>query len=164
MGYKLGKMVKSLSIFLIFLVSIFVGADLPPITKEAFERNSNKLLLDDNAQIITVSANKYGITKSNLVVGKPSLNTLQNIRLLSPKDKYALKILNSDKEEIFLIGIGDPFYIHAQHIGYENEDFFGGYIDVDLKIALPFDTDVSYLILMSHDNKLLKKIDQIKVK
>tara|TARA_Y200000002_G_scaffold87074_1_gene69411 strand:+ start:2083 stop:2556 length:474 start_codon:yes stop_codon:yes gene_type:complete len=157
-------MVKSLSIFLIFLVSIFVGADLPPITKEAFERNSNKLLLDDNAQIITVSANKYGITKSNLVVGKPSLNTLQNIRLLSPKDKYALKILNSDKEEIFLIGIGDPFYIHAQHIGYENEDFFGGYIDVDLKIALPFDTDVSYLILMSHDNKLLKKIDQIKVK
>jgi len=164
LGYKLGKMVKSLSIFLIFLVSIFVGADLPPITKEAFERNSNKLLLDDNAQIITVSANKYGITKSNLVVGKPSLNTLQNIRLLSPKDKYALKILNSDKEEIFLIGIGDPFYIHAQHIGYENEDFFGGYIDVDLKIALPFDTDVSYLILMSHDNKLLKKIDQIKVK
>ena len=67
-------------------------------------------------------------------------------------------------EEIILIGIGDPFYIHAQHIGYENEDFFGGYIDADLKIALPFDTDASYLILMSHDNKLLKKIDQIKVK
>ena len=164
MGNKLGKMVKSLSTFLIFLVSIFVVADLPPITKEAFERNTNRLSIEDNAQIITISANRFGITKSNLVVGKPSLNELQNIRLLSPKDKFALKILNSDMEEIILIGIGDPFYIHAQHIGYENEDFFGGYIDADLKIALPFDTDASYLILMSHDNKLLKKIDQIKVK
>ena len=70
-------MVKSLSTFLIFLVSIFVVADLPPITKEAFERNTNRLSIEDNAQIITISANRFGITKSNLVVGKPSLNELQ---------------------------------------------------------------------------------------
>ena len=27
-----------------------------------------------------------------------------------------------------LIGIGNPFYIHADHIGYEDSDVFGGYI------------------------------------
>lgn len=164
MGNKLGKMVKSFNIFLFLLISINVVANLPPISKQSFERNYNTLSIEDNAQIITISANRLGITKTNLAVGKPSLKVLQNIRLLSAKDKYALKVLNSDKKEIILIGLGDPFYIHAQHIEYENEDFFGGYIDADFQIALPFDADLSYLILMSHDNKLLKKIDEIKVK
>ena len=85
------------------------------------------------------------------------------MKLLTPSDKFALSILDADKKEIFLIGLGNPFYIHAQHIDYEESDFFGGYIDANIEIALPIDTDVSYLVLLSQDDKILKKIQEVKV-
>ena len=164
MGNKLGKMVKLKKTIYILTLSLPLFADLPPIYKKDFEQNSYSLDIEKNAQLFSISGNRLGISIKDTSIGRPSLIAIKNMRLLSPEDKYALKVLDTNKKEIFMIGLGDPFYIHAQHIGYENEDFFGGYIDADLKIALPFDTDASYLILMSHDNKLLKKIDQIKVK
>ena len=86
------------------------------------------------------------------------------MKLLSPEDKYALKVLDTNKKEIFMIGLGDPFYIHAQHIDFEDRDFFGGYVVAEIDIALPFDADISYFVLLSQENRFLKKISEIKVK
>ena len=54
--------------------------------------------------------------------------------------------------------------MHAQHIDYEDSRFFGGYVNAEFEIALPIDMDVSYILLMSQEDKVLKKINEIVVK
>jgi len=164
LGNKLGKMVKLKNIICILAISLPLFADLPPISKKDFEENSYSLDFEKNAQLFSISGNRLGISIKNSSIGKPSAIAVKNMRLLSPEDKYALKVLDTNKKEIFMIGLGDPFYIHAQHIDFEDRDFFGGYVDADIDIALPFDADISYFVLLSQENRFLKKISEIKVK
>ena len=164
MGNKLGKMVKLKNIICILTISLPLFADLPPIYKKDFEQNSYSLDVEKNAQLFSISGNRLGISIKDISIGKPSAIAIKNMKLLSPEDKYALKILDANKKEIFMIGLGDPFYIHAQHIDSEDRDFFGGYVDANIDIALPFDADISYFVLLSQENRFLKKISEIKVK
>jgi len=164
MGNKLEKMVKLKNIIYILIISTPLFADLPPIYKKDFEQNSYTLDEEKNAQLYIISGSTLGISIKDKSIGKPSAIAIKNMRLLSPQDKYALKVLDTNKKEIFMIGLGDPFYIHAQHIDFEDRDFFGGYIDADIDIALPFDADISYFVLLSQENRFLKKISEIKVK
>ena len=164
MGNKLGKMVTLKKTIYILTLSLPLFADLPPIYKKDFEQNSYSLDIEKNAQLFSISGNRLGISIKDTSIGRPSLIAIKNMRLLSPEDKYALKVLDTNKKEIFMIGLGDPFYIHAQHIDFEDRDFFGGYVDADIDIALPFDADISYFVLMSQENRFLKKISEIKVK
>ena len=164
MGNKLGKMVKLKNIICILTISLPLFADLLPIYKKDFEQNSYSLNVEKNAQLFSISGNRFGISIRDMSIGKPSTIAIKNMKLLSPEDKYALKILDTNKKEIFMIGLGDPFYIHAQHIDFEDRDFFGGYVDANIDIALPFDADISYFVLLSQENRFLKKISEIKVK
>ena len=164
MGNKLEKMVKLKNIIYILIISTPLFADLPPIYKKDFEQNSYTLDEEKNAQLYIISGSTLGISIKDKSIGKPSAIAIKNMRLLSPQDKYALKVLDTNKKEIFMIGLGDPFYIHAQHIDFEDRDFFGGYVDADIDIALPFDADISYFVLLSQENRFLKKISEIKVK
>ena len=157
-------MVKLKNIFYILIISTPLFADLPPIYKKDFEQNSYSLDEEKNAQLYIISGNRFGISIKDTSIGRPSAIAIKNMRLLSPQDKYALKVLDTNKKEIFMIGLGDPFYIHAQHIDFEDRDFFGGYVDADIDIALPFDADISYFVLLSQENRFLKKISEIKVK
>ena len=155
MGNKLGKMVKLKNIICILTISLPLFADLPPIYKKDFEQNSYSLDVEKNAQLFSISGNRLGISIKDISIGKPSAIAIKNMKLLSPEDKYALKILDANKKEIFMIGLGDPFYIHAQHIDFEDRDFFGGYVDANIDIALPFDADISYFVLLSQENSCL---------
>ena len=134
-------------------------ADLPPILKEDFEKDYYSLHDEINAQIYRIEGSRFGISIKDSRVGKPSTVAIKNMKMLSSSDKYALQVLDKSKKEIFMIGLGDPFYIHAQHIDFEDRDFFGGYVDAELEIALPFEVDVAYFILFSQEDKFLKKID-----
>ena len=164
MGNKLGKMVKNINTLFILLMSISISANIPIISKNHFEETNNATFEDEIAQIYRLPSNRFGISKINSSTGKPSKMILRNMKLLTPSDEFALQVLDSDKNEIFLIGLGNPFYIHAQHIGYEESNFFGGYIDAEIRIALPLNADASYFVLMSQENKFLKKISEVKVK
>ena len=157
-------MVKLKNIIYFLIISTPLFADLPPIYKKDFEQNSYSLDEEKNAQLYIISGNRFGISLKDTSIGRPSPIAIKNMRLLSPQDKYALKVLDTNKKEIFMIGLGDPFYIHAQHIDFEDRDFFGGYVDADIDIALPFDADISYFVLLSQENRFLKKISEIKVK
>ena len=145
-------------------MSISISANIPIISKKDFEEKDNAVFDNEIAQIYSLSSNRFGISKINSSTGKPSKVIVRNMKLLTPSDDYALQVLDGDKNEIFLIGLGNPFYIHAQHIGYEESNFFGGYIDAEIRIALPLNADASYFVLMSQENKFLKKISEVKVK
>ena len=145
-------MVRILNTFLVLFVCSGLIADLPPITSEK------------NAQIFKIKGSRNGVSLKDTKIGKPSTIAIKNMKMLSSKDKYALKVLDKNKKEIFMIGLGNPFYIHAQHIDFEDRDFFGGYVDAELEIAFPFEADVVYFVLYSQEDKFLRKINEIKIK
>ena len=164
MGIKLGKMVKIIYILSVLIISN-LEAKLPPdiLSKDTLQNQMNPSI-EEIAQIYSISGTKDGISITDKKVTKPGFNSLKNLKLLTPRDNYALKILDEDRKEIIVLGIGDPFYVHAQHIDYEDSRFFGGYVNAEFEIALPIDMDVSYILLMSQEDKVLKKINEIVVK
>ena len=157
-------MVRILNTLLVLFFCIDLIADLPPISKENFEKDYYSLQSEKNAQIFKIKGSRNGVSLKDTKIGKPSTIAIKNMKMLSSKDKYALKVLDKNKKEIFMIGLGNPFYIHAQHIDFEDRDFFGGYVDAELEIAFPFEADVVYFVLYSQEDKFLRKINEIKIK
>ena len=62
------------------------------------------------------------------------------------------------------VGLGDPFTIHIDHIGYEDEMVFQGNVSQDFEIALPVTSNAEYFVLLSQDEFGFKEIKKIKVK
>ena len=119
--------------------------------------------LDNEAMIYSVSASFNSISLESIKIDKPKKLDMSKYHTLSKKDKYAIGALNNEGKELFLVGLGDPFYIHVDHIGYEDADIFGGYIDQDFEIAIPLNMKISYLVLLSQNEFGLKEIKKIKV-
>jgi hypothetical protein len=164
MGYKLGTMVKLFNSLVIFFLVISVNAD--PLGQ--IEKNLNlkqiKPFTDVEAQIYSIRASKDDLSLIKTKIAKPTAHSLEKHRLISSRDQFALRVLDKDRKEVLLLGLGNPFYIHAQHIGYENSNVFGGYIEQDFDVALPVNIDASYLVLLSQDSEGLKIIKEIKTK
>ena len=119
--------------------------------------------IENKAKIFSLSGNKNGLKINKSVIAKPSNTILKNLTPFSKRDKYALKVLNEDKKTIMIYGLGNPFYIHAQHIDFEDRDFFGGYVNADFKVAFPLDLEISYLILLEQNEGFLREINEIKL-
>jgi hypothetical protein len=164
MGYKLGTMVKLFNSLVIFFLVFSVNAD--PLGQ--IEKNLNlkqiKPFTDVEAQIYSIRASKDDLFLIKTKIAKPTAHSLEKHRLISSRDQFALRVLDKDRKEVLLLGLGNPFYIHAQHIGYENSNVFGGYIEQDFDVALPVNIDASYLVLLSQDSEGLKIIKEIKTK
>ena len=164
MGYKLGTMVKLFNSLVIFFLVISVNAD--PLGQ--IEKNLNlkqiKPFTDVEAQIYSIRASKDDLSLIKTKIAKPTAHSLEKHRLISSRDQFALRVLDKDRKEVLLLGLGNPFYIHAQHIGYENSNVFGGYIEQDFDVALPVNIDASYLVLLSQNSEGLKIIKEIKTK
>ena len=123
----------------------------------------NPISIENKAKIFSISGNKSGVKINKSVIGKPSNTTLKNLMPFSKRDKYALKVLNKDKKTIMIYGLGNPFYIHAQHIDFEDREFFGGYVNADFKVAFPLDLEISYLIFLEQNQGFLREINEIKL-
>ena len=123
----------------------------------------NPISIENKAKIFSISGNKSGIKINKSLIGKPSNTTLKNLMPFSKRDKYALKVLNEDKKTIMIYGLGNPFYIHAQHIDFEDREFFGGYVNADFKVAFPLDLEISYLIFLEQNEGFLREINEIKL-
>ena len=89
MGYKLGKMVKIFFSLLLFISFSAVTEDI--LISKNIEFSENKLSLDKEANIYTISAGKDGITLRDVKIDKPSSNSLKMFKLITPRDKFGLK-------------------------------------------------------------------------
>ena len=163
MGDKLGKMVKITKILFLCIFIIDIHAKNFDEIENKIELAQHRLSPNLDARIFSVSGSKDSISIASYKIAKPTQNLLSSYKLLTKRDRYALRVLNKDKEEVAILGLGNPFYIHAQHIGYEDSKVFGGYIEQDIEIALPLDMDASYLVLLSQDSNGLKEVKEIKV-
>ena len=148
MGDKLGKMVK-LGFFVISLFFLNLNADL---NKSSVSLISSENISDAiDANIYEVSASFNNLTLKSAKVGKPNKNFMTKFSTISKKDRYAIQVLNDKGNQVMLLGLGNPFYIHADHIGYEHSHNFGGYVDQNLEIAIPININAAQLVLLSQD-------------
>ena len=69
-------------------------ADLPPISKEDFEKDYYSLQDEINAQIYRIEGSRFGISIKDSRVGKPSTVAIKYMMMLSSSDKYALQVLD----------------------------------------------------------------------
>jgi hypothetical protein len=130
MGDKLGKMVNKLYSISIILFTLALGAEENAPLKQ-FDRLDQKVSIYKDAKIFSITGNVNNISLSGVKVAKPNAHSLKQYRLISRKDKYAIKALNEKGNQIMFVGLGDPFTIHIDHIGYEDEMVFQGNISQD---------------------------------
>ena len=161
MGDKLGKMVKiRLLILSIFFLNL--SADIERSSPSFI--SADNMSFDKDARIYEVSASYNNMILKSSKIGKPSKKSLQKFSTISRKDRYAIQVLNEHGKQVLILGLGNPFYIHADHIGYEHSHDFGGYVDQSLEIAIPININAAQLVLLSQDEFGFKQVSKINLK
>lgn len=159
-------MVKQILIISFIFLSLNITSDEVP-EKEKFSNQipsiTEGLSVDKKAKIYNINANKTGIYLKGSKIDNPTKNSIKIYKTPSKKDKYILRILDKDSNVISLIGLGDPFYIHLQHIGYEDSRVFGGYIQRDFDIPVSLDSKATQISLMEQNKFGLKEIRRIEL-
>lgn len=160
MGDKLGKMVNKILITLLVSFSFIVAAS-ENISLKKIDAFDKDISIDQEAQIFTLVGNGNRFELKAKKIAKPSKESLKLLKLVTPRDKYAIKVLNENDKEIMLIGIGNPFYIHVDHIGYEDSSVFGGYIETELDLPISLNKKASKIILLRQNEFGFKEIKRL---
>lgn len=167
MGAKLDKILKNINAWLFFIVIFSIEVNSAPL--EEFKVNIDKEVLkpsiEKDAQIFNLVAGPGSLEFKSLKIQKPSHGSMTKSRLLTKRDKYAIKFTNDDGRTVAILGLGDPFTIHADHIGYEDSDIFRGVANSQsIELALPLNKNISSIALMSQDAFGLVLIKEVKIK
>ena len=162
MGDKLGKMVNKVFSIAIIIFTLSLGAEENASLKK-FDRLDQKVSMDKEARIFSIIGSVNNISLLGVKVAKPSTQSLMRYGLISRKDKYAIKVLNDKGNQIMLVGLGDPFTMHIDHIGYEDETVFQADIPQNFEIAIPVTSNAAFFVLLLQDEFGFKEIKKIKV-
>ena len=162
MGDKLGKMVNKVFSIAIIIFTLSLGAEENASLKQ-FDRLDQKVSMDKEARIFSITGSVINISLLGVKVAKPSTQSLMRYGIISRKDKYAIKVLNDKGNQIMLVGLGDPFTMHIDHIGYDDETVFQADIPQNFEIASPVTSNAPFFVLLSQDEFGFKEIKKIKV-
>ena len=155
-------MVKKIYSIVCILFTFNLSAEEGGLFKQ-LDRLDQKVSLDKEAKIFSITGNINNITLRGVKVSKPNTQSLKKYGIISRSDKFAIRVLNKEGKQIMLVGLGDPFTMHIDHIGYENETVFQANIPQDFDIAMPVTTNAAYFVLLSQDEFGFKEIKKIKV-
>ena len=78
-------------------------------------------------------------------------------------DGNIIEVLDEDMNVIRMIGLGNPFYIHVQHIDFEDRPIFGGDIERNFDISVPVDSNAAYITFNEQTEFGLKQINAISI-
>jgi hypothetical protein len=166
MGYKLGIMVKKIHLTLILIITCSIYAD-DTSPKENLKQkvisSSHSFSVNEQAKIYNLNASKNGISINSSRIGIPKSRSLRMFDAPSRSDKYILKVFDEDSNVIRILGLGNPFYIHVQHIDFEDRPIFGGDIDRDFDIPIPLDSDAASISFFEQSEFGLKEISKIQL-
>ena len=114
-------------------------------------------------RIFNLHASKEGISINSSRITSQKLNTFMNFGAPSRSDKYIIEVLDKDKKVIRMIGLGNPFYIHVQHMDFEDRPIFGGDIELDFDIPVPLNSDAAYITFNEQTKFGLREINKISI-
>lgn len=166
MGDKLVSILKKTSIFVTIIISFSISAE------EASEKDNfslkvisatDGLSVKKEAKIYSVNANKNGMSIKSSRIDFPTVNSLRIFDTPSRTDKYVIKILDKDLNAIRILGLKNPFYIHVQHIDFEDRHIFGGAINRNLDIPIPIDSDAAFISFNEQNEFGLQEINRISI-
>ena len=166
MGGKLVSLLKKTSIFITIIIvfNIYVEA---ASEKDNFSLKvisaTDDLSLKKEAKIYSVNANKNGISIKSSRIDFPKRNSLRIFDTPSRNDKYVIKILDKDLNAIRILGLKNPFYIHVQHMDFEDRYIFGGNIDRNFDIPIPIDSDAAFISFNEQNEIGLQEINRISI-
>lgn len=158
----MGTMVKKIYSIIIVLFAFSIVADEDGSFKQ-FDRLDQKVSIDKEARIFSITGSVNNISLLGIKIAKPSTQSLMQYGLISRKDKYAIKVLNDKGNQIMFVGLGDPFTMHIDHIGYEDKTVFQADIPQNFEIAMPVTSNAAFFVLLSQDEFGFKEIKKIKV-
>ena len=111
--------------------------------------------MEQEAYVLGLKLSPNSIAVVEDFIGNPSNQTLLKLRHPSNRDKYAIRILDKDKNELLILGIGNPFYAYAHHIGYEDRKVMGGLVSsAQIEIAIPTNINAKYIAISSRDSMM----------
>ena len=160
MGSKLGKMVKIIKISFVGIFSLSLFAS--DVLEKNIDLTKLSKIENGDALVLTFNGSKDGLSLKRAVIKKPNYNAITKYKAFNKRDEFVLRVLDKNKTEVAVIGLGNPFYIHAQHIDHEDSKDFGTYIDnQDINAVIPLGLDASYVVLASQDPFGLYDINEI---
>ena len=116
-------------------------------TNSSFIKNNIKNVVRKNnyEKIINLDLSNKNLKVNSVTTNQVVKNQIKSTRI-SKKDVYTLTIYNKDMEPVYKIGLGNPFEVRVQHIGFEETDNF--MFDTPIKnysVAIPMNIDASFV-------------------
>ena len=144
MGNKLGKMVISLKnqIVLFIMFSLLQISFLD--AQDIANKKIYKPIIKENeiGKIYSFAGSPDKFVLKKVVKGLPKKRTLTKLRFADESDTYVVKVFGDDNKYLYSIGVGNPFYANATHIGYEDSKVMGGLVNsINLDITLPINIE-----------------------
>ena len=153
-------MVKIIKISFVGIFSLSLFAS--DVLEKNIDLSKLSKIENGDALVLTLNGSKDGLSLKRSVIKKPNYNAITKYKAFNKRDEFVLRVLDKNKTEVAVIGLGNPFYIYAQHIDHEESNDFGTYIDnQDINAVIPLGLDASYVVLASQDPFGLYDINEI---
>jgi len=151
------KLIK-ISFVTIFSFSLFAS----DVLDKNIDLTKLSKIENEDALVLTFNGSRDGLSLKKSIIRKPAYNAITKYKAFNKRDDFVLRVLDKNKNEVAVIGLGNPFYISAQHIDHEHSKDFGTYIDnQDINAVIPLGIDASYIVLASQDPFGLYDINEI---
>lgn len=157
-------MIKSINFYFLIILSLNSLATDKHIDKPVLGIASSSLFFENEAEVFNMVINPNSIKLISRNIKKPLIKSNTRYRLPTKRDRYIIKALNKKGETVSLIGIGDPFTIHADHIGYEDSQFFSSIVgDQKIEVILPVSVKAETFSILYQDEFGLSTISTTKI-
>lgn len=166
MGAKLDKISVKNNIVILCMIFLSLGlsAKNVKIEKPTLGLNSSGLIFEDEVKTYNIIANPSSINITSVEIKKPLLKSKTRYRLPTKRDRYVIKVLNKKGNVVSLVGIGDPFTIHADHIGYEDSEAFSTTLDnQEIELMLPASIEAETFVFLYQNEFGLRAISSSKI-
>ncbi len=167
MGNKLGKMVISSKNQIVFLIMFSLLQISFLDAQDIANKKIYKPIIKENeiGKIYSFAGSPDKFVLKKVVKGFPKKRTLTKLRFADESDTYVVKVFGDDNKYLYSIGVGNPFYANATHIGYEDSKVMGGLVNsINLDITLPINIEPTKFVFSKRSKTgILNDIQKIEL-
>ena len=167
MGNKLGKMVISSKNQIVFLIMFSLLQISFLDAQDIANKKIYKPIIKENeiGKIYSFAGSPDKFVLKKVVKGFPKKRTLTKLRFADESDIYVVKVFGDDNKYLYSIGVGNPFYANATHIGYEDSNVMGGLVNsINLDITLPINIEPTKFVFSKRSKTgILNDIQKIEL-